>query len=125
IASASKSRSRAGRPTSVPTRRSWRPEHSANNEHERAQLALGLSEARGELRDNATELVDDHASDDLTAFHVQVRPIDLALLVPRAQVRPDIVADILGVGEADRVKVDERDALFLRQRPDCLDVRGL
>ena len=70
-------------------------------------LRLG-AEASRQFRNNASQLVDHHPRDDLAAFGVQVRPIDLSFLVPRTQIGPHIVADLLCVAEADGMEVDER-----------------
>ena len=61
----------------------------------------------------------------LAALGIQMRAIDLALVVARTQIRPHIVAGVLGVGQADRVQVDERHMLLSRECPHGFDIGRL
>ena len=70
-----------------------------------AQLGNRLQQALG-----------NHATDHVAAFRVQVRAIDLPFVIAWAEIRPHVVAGILGIRQGDCVKVDERHAFQPRER---------
>ena len=121
IASASKSRSQAGRRRQCPHEetggRSLQPVITRGSASVGASIGTGASSGEHDAarrRPCARRLRFRSGASDLS------RPSR-----PAGSGRPDIVADILGVGEADRVKVDEARRPFLRQRPDRFDMRRL